>query len=322
MGAETELVPIVDPALPHEEAALLRAHPEVLTAAFDEPPPAKPLGGRTRGNAKDAFLSVAAAALLPAVAGYFAGGPAAIAVGTLLQIGLVAVWWTGGLGAGLLAMVVLQVVLFPVFFVTGFGESEQVRLARRHHRRYYVANDFDTEPLESMKRAQRAVNTVLASQVNGAGLLDDIANATTLPQQEWEVAKTLAEVSHVRWDVVEVGRGSAPTERVTEMLTAQHRALDLATEAVEARIAALVDYAERTRAADEAYREWEVVQELAELSVDSRELLARTVRDELAIAEIEGLSEQARLVQEALRRSVEQAREAGLAVPGLTAVAA
>ncbi|GAA2723112.1 hypothetical protein [Actinocorallia aurantiaca] len=48
-----------------------------------------------------------------------------------------------------------------------------------------------------------------------------------------------------------------------------------------------------------------------------QELLARTVRDELAVVEIEDLTEQARIIEHALRASVADARRAGLALlPG------
>ncbi len=45
-----------------------------------------------------------------------------------------------------------------------------------------------------------------------------------------------------------------------------------------------------------------------------QELLARTVRDELAVAEIGALTEQAAIIERALRAGVADARRAGLAL--------
>ena len=105
---------------------------------------------------------------------------------------------------------------------------------------------------------------------------------------------------------------------VIELLGPQKKALDLARASVTERIVALEKYAERTIAADEALKAWETVQRLASNSDAYSDLLARTVRDELAIAEIDGLTEQAGRVEEALRNSVAKARRAGLAlVPDL-----
>ncbi|MFJ2568196.1 hypothetical protein ACIO02_35635 [Streptomyces sp. NPDC087568] len=206
-----------------------------------------------------------------------------------------------------------------VIFVAGCGMDEVQRLARRHHGRYYVAEDFGSSRLRllvgcsprwQMKRVQDAVTTVLESEVNKAGLLDEVANAVTLPAQEWELAEALVELTRLARQVRSAARGTAASPRVLEVLEPQKRALRLSAEALERRIEALERYAEHTRAADRTYREWRAVQELEELGDDMRELLARTVRDELAVAEIDGLADRARIQE--LRRSLGEARQAGL----------
>ncbi len=60
---------------------------------------------------------------------------------------------------------------------------------------------------------------------------------------------------------------------------------------------ALERYAERTRAADTAYREWQAFEEIQEIRTDLRELLARTVQDDLAVAEIDELSSRTPLAE-------------------------
>jgi hypothetical protein len=250
--------------------------------------------------------------------------------GSVAQAGVLASLWWGGLSAFLLAGTGLQVVSWFVVFGVGCGMDEVQQLARRHHGHYYLADDFGTSTLRplvgcslrrQMTRAQVAVTTVLESEVNKAGLLDEVANAVTLPTQEWEIAQALAELTRLARQVRSVAGESTASPRVLEVLEPQKQALRLAAEALEQRVTALEGYAEHTRVADIAYRDWQAVQELEELGDDMRELLARTVRDELAVAEIEGLADRARLQE--LQRSLGEARQAGLvlAQPGDSASA-
>ena len=85
----------------------------------------------------------------------------------------------------------------------------------------------------------------------------------------------------------------------------------MSVRALDRRIAALERYAERTRAADAALMEWKTARDIAYLGDDSRALLARTVQDERAVAEIDELAQQARLVEETFHQSVEDALTAG-----------
>ncbi|MER6346019.1 hypothetical protein ACWC10_22920 [Streptomyces sp. NPDC001595] len=331
MAGDIALRPVVDPALEDEERGLLaRAEQGLLPASL--PLPAAPRwGGRTPG---DALLAVPAATLcgfLPVVGVplLLRNRPGAVA-GVLAQAGVLAALWWGGLSAFLLTGTGLQLLSWLVLFGAGCGMDEVQRLARRHHGHYYLPEDFGTSTLRplvgcslrrQMTRAQVAVSTVLESEVNKAGLLDEVANAVTLPAQEWEIAQALAELTRLASQVHAVAGESTTSARVLEVLEPQKQALRLSAGALMQRVTALEEYAEHTRAADAAYRDWQAVQELEELSDDMRELLARTVRDELAVAEIEGLADRARL--EELQRSLGEARQAGLvlAQPGDSASA-
>jgi hypothetical protein len=324
MAARAALRPVVDPALGDEERDLLAGAAEGLVPAA-EPLPAQPRrGGRTRA---DAVLAVPAATLcgfLPVVAlPLLLGRRLGPAPGVLAQAGVVAALWWGGLTAFLLTGTGLQVVSYAVLYGAGCGMDEVQRLARRRHGRYYLAEDFGTATLRDlvghslrrqMERAQAAVTTVLESEVNRAGLLDDVANAVTLPAQEWEIAQALAELTRLARQVRSVAGDTAASPRVLEVLEPQKQALRLSAEALERRVVALERYAEHTRAADRAYREWRAVQELEELGDDMRELLVRTVRDDLAVAEIDGLADRARLQE--LQRVLGEARQAGLVLAG------
>ena len=60
-------------------------------------------------------------------------------------------------------------------------------------------------------------------------------------------------------------------------------------------------YAAEVREADAAYRDWQEVAVLAEVSRPHLDMLARTAADEHGIAEIDTLSRQARTVRQAFR---------------------
>ncbi|GGT68929.1 hypothetical protein GCM10010177_27900 [Actinomadura citrea] len=300
------LRPIVDPELPEADRDILVAHPHVLTPAGEKPPAPPPLGGRTWADAGLSFLAGTASGFLPALALPFLFGRVGAAVGIAVQGGLVATWWFGGLGFFLVAGTMLQIGFFVTLFVLCW-EGRAQRLGREHHTRYYVEDDFDDQMLPLVRRAQDAVAAVLGSAVDAAGLLDDIANTLELPRQEWDVARTCAEVTRIDRRIRSLRDGDAGLD---EMLEPQRRALARSIEGVRRRVAALEGYAERTAAADAAYREWQVMEELEDLRADVQELLARTVQDELAVAEIGHLAEKTPLTE--LRRTVEEARQAGL----------
>lgn len=304
------LRPIVDPELPEADRETLVAHPEVLTPLSEKPPDRPPLGGRTWADAGLSFLAGTACGFLPAVALPFlfgqAGAAIRIAVGIAVQGGLVASWWFGGLGLFLVAGTVLQIGFLVTIFVR-CGEGRPRRLGREHHTRYYTEADFNARTLSLVRRAQAAVAAVLGSEVDAAGLLDDIANTLELPRQEWAIATTCAEVTRINRQIRSLRKSDAELD---EMLEPQQRALTLSVEGVRRRVDALEGYAERTAAADAAYRKWQVMEELDDLRADVQELLARTARDELAVAEIGHLAEKTPLTE--LRRTVEEARQAGL----------
>ncbi len=213
----------------------------------------------------------------------------------------------------------LEVLSWVLVFVLGCGESRRTRLGRRLHGRYYLAADFGGASLRDflgisavgeMAKAQTAVRTVLGSEVNADGLLDDIANGVTLPQQEWEIAQSLAELTRIGRRLSEVTGDRPDSARVREAIEPQQRALRTSAASVAERVEALERYADRVLAADERYGEWQAIREVEALSADTHEVLARTVRDDLAVAEIDGLADRAEL--HPFQRILAEAREAGL----------
>ncbi|MEV6105436.1 hypothetical protein AB0M28_12090 [Streptomyces sp. NPDC051940] len=321
MAQDVALRPVVDPALDEAERELLGRSGDGLFPATRPLPPEPRLGGRTGPDALVSLTVSAVCAFLPvAVLPSLLGLGAGLAAGLVAQAGLVAVWYAYGFGAFMVTAAGAHVLAWLLIFVFRCGTDERQRLARLRHGRYYLADDFGDDtlrgllghvPLRRMERAQAAVTTVLESQVDRAGLLDDIANDVTLPAQQWEIAQRLVELTELA-QKVQRAAGDASGSRVEEVLRAQRQALRLSASTLEQRVEALERYAENTRAADAAYREWEAVRELEELGEDMQDLLARTVRDELAVAEIDGLADRSRLQE--LQRMLGEAREAGLLV--------
>jgi len=213
-----------------------------------------------------------------------------------------------------MAFAVLLLLVEPVVFLVLLhrcGEGPVGRLSRKYYGRYVRPDDLDAHCEARLKRARAAVRTVTRSRVNREGLLDDVRNAVTLPHHLWEIARTLQEVSSLSSHHRDADLSDP---RVRQLLAPQLQVLDLATRSALTRIEALERYAAQVAEADRALAQWEVVQRVAAHSDAYQELLARTVRDELAVAEISGLTEQAAAIERSLRVSVAEARRAGLAL--------
>jgi hypothetical protein len=304
---------VFDPLIPSEDRKFLAAHEELLHPAGGVLP-RQLLGGRNGYDVLFALWNMPLWGLLPGITALFYRSVPLLAAGLAAQAGLIAAFVIEP-EIGVLIVAVAQPIIFLVLLGL-CGEGRAGRLARELHGRYVRREDLDASSAVLVNRVQQARAVVLESKVNQQGLLDDVRNAITLPEQEWDIAQTLAELSRLRSSHQDAYTSKDP--QVIELLGPQKKALDLAQASVTERIVALEKYAERTIAADEALKAWETVQRLASNSDAYTDLLARTVRDELAIAEIDGLAEQARGVEEALRNSVAKARRAGLAlVPDL-----
>ncbi|MEO3782262.1 hypothetical protein ABGB12_02955 [Actinocorallia sp. B10E7] len=299
---------VVDPQLPLQEQRILKSAPEALYGPVEKVPEPR-FGGRTGRDAVFALWQAPVWTFLPGLMGTF-HGPKVRAAGLAAQAVLIgALFWQAQLVFTALVFAVLPAAWLVLLALC--GEDAAARLARHRHGHYVQYGDLAQKYRSLLYRAVKAVETVLDSEVNAQGLLDDVRNTVTLPAQQWEIAQTLMELDRLT-DEHEGARTDDP--RVAELLAPQKEVLRLATASVTERIAALERYAAQTRAADDALEQWRTIQRLASNGDAYQELLARTVRDELAVAELGGLTEQARIVEEALRASVAKARRAGLSL--------
>lgn len=297
---------VLDPGLPDRHRKLMATRPELLPPAPQRPP----LGGRTSGDVLTGLLLSALWGFLPLVVGLVHRDRRVRLAGPLLQAASLTLWLRYGFTAFFLAGLAAQAAALLLLLALA-GESPVAAYGRRHHGRYVTAAML--EPLDAalLERTVTATATVLRSRVDRDGLLDGIANRVILPRQEWEIAETLAELTRLRREQAEARSGPV-TGRISEMLRSQEEALKVATRALARRISALEAYARRTEEAEQVYAEWRTLQDLADDSDAYRELLSRTVRDDLAAGEVGELAERASNLEASLRESVEQARLAGL----------
>lgn len=230
---------------------------------------------------------------------------------TVLALGLVGSPLLGSLwliGLGMLA------VLVALGTPSVSLDLRRARELERRRDRYLTPEDLDDEGRAMLGRVQAAIDAVRDSAVNREGLLDAVDNAVTLPRQEWEIAQVLARQSKLRADHA-VMSGDAALPEVEAALRPLRDKLDISVEAVTRRVEALERYAERAKAADEVLRAQRHLEAIAEKAHEYDELLADTVRDDLALPAIERLTEQGDELLRTLRARLAQAAEAGSELP-------
>lgn len=151
---------------------------------------------------------------------------------------------------------------------------------------------LDATCLALLRRGQRAISTILDSQVRAAGLLGNPVDDTMLRQHEWEIASQLREITTLRALLTQNTPGAPAGPMTTDVLNGQQRALELAHEATTARILALEKYASHVTAADDADRDWQQATCLSKLNDKYLDLVARTASDDYATDQIAGLTEE------------------------------
>ncbi|MCG5121561.1 hypothetical protein ACRWOO_11490 [Streptomyces sp. NEAU-PBA10] len=203
-----------------------------------------------------------------------------------LLTGLSGVWWLGGVeqelstsdlpyAASTVGWLSFALLLGWSLFTgyVAFSVSVVPKSPRKGRRvgalrdRYVRPTDLTEDALVLLTRTQRAVHTVLGSSAHRLDLIDRQRNLLVLPQQEWEIAKTLLEYSRL----TAKARWAKGEERAT----------------AERTLKAVLDSAQRRIGALEAYAAQVTRDEERAAHLD---LLAQTVRDDLAVAELDALT--------------------------------
>jgi hypothetical protein len=322
--------PAVDPAIPGRDRALLTAPGIFLTPASRDRP------GRTRdylpADPGKRGTTIDGAVLGMTAAGFIAvGGATPYAIGVLIFQGPAG--WQAASGHWALLIAEIIAVVTAVVFGTRIvrfgqltGSTAADVAARAYHGRYLTGADFDARSRVLLRRAQDAVDAVTSAEVYQAGLLDDPA----LAEQEWDIAVALREHARLRVARAELVRADAETPEpgtpepgtavagtaVAAVLASQAEAARAADASIADRVAALERYADEVRSADAAYQDWQQAAALAKLNDRHLDMLARTAADELGIAEIEAMSQQARAVRLALRELCERPGNSPGDLPG------
>ncbi|MFJ3182404.1 hypothetical protein ACIPJN_29010 [Streptomyces sp. NPDC086796] len=191
------------------------------------------------------------------------------------------------------------------------------RLRRIQEVRELYVLDADLVPAagQLLARAGHAVAAVRRSKVHRDDYLDRQRNDVVLPEKEWEIAEMLRAYSRVERSTPTKATG----DEARPVLDAHQAVLQTALGGIERRVTALETYAEQTAEADRRYAELLQIQQISAAGAELLELLARSVRDDLAVAEIDGLTNQATTVADAFKAALAEARESARALAAPTA---
>ncbi|MGW2686430.1 hypothetical protein ACWC6I_25150 [Streptomyces sp. NPDC001414] len=209
-------------------------------------------------------------------------------------------------GAGVAWLVLLS--LIPV--VGRVRVRNRLRGIQQVREQYVLDVDLVPAAGQLLARAGRAVAAVRRSKVHRDDYLDRQRNDVVLPEKVWEIAEMLRTYSRVEHSTPTWAKG----QEARPVLDAHRAVLQTTLDGIERRVTALETYAEQTAEADQRYAEFLQIQQISAASSDLLELLARSVRDDLAVAEIDGLTEQATTVGEAFKSALAEARESAHAL--------
>jgi hypothetical protein len=294
--------PVVDPAVPRADRGLLTDPGTLLTPACHRRParrrdylPRDP--GRRLATVDGAAIGLTGAMMIAVF------GTVPLAVG-VLALQETTPWESASSHYALLIAEIIAIITTVVFgfrvarFGQPTGKVAAEVAARTHHGHYLTDEDFDAPSRVLLRRAQDAIDAVTSSAVCRDGLLDQAAVSVALAGQEWDVAVALREQARLRTrraDLRMTGAGPA----TAALLGRQAEAAHLAESSIAARVEALERYARVVGAADDAYRDWQQADMLAELHGQHLDALARSAAHEHGIADIEAMAQQARAVHDA-----------------------
>ncbi|MGD1220502.1 hypothetical protein AB9Q10_18970 [Streptomyces krungchingensis] len=189
------------------------------------------------------------------------------------------------------------------------GQLRRLAVVQKH---LVHPKDLAADAQVLLARAQLAMTAVLDSKVHREKWLDAQRNEAAFPRQEWAIAQDLRNYSRVaRKDQ----RTPQETDNATvaELLASRRRVLATSLHGIERRVAALEAYASLVAEADARYAEVREIERLDGGSDELLDLLARTAADDLAVAEIDALADEAAVVAATFTKTLESAKQAAAA---------
>ena len=185
---------------------------------------------------------------------------------------------------------------------------EMTSAGLKHYRDRYIAPaDLDATSQRLMLRTQRAIDTVLGSEVYATGLLAGAAGESELRRHEWDIVTQLRDITKLRAEHLSATRTRVPGPMTSAVLAKQRLALTKAQEATTKRVTALERYAAHVKAADDAQQDWRDALRAADRNPRYLDLIARTAADQHAVAELTILTDQAAAAEQALHDSIHEA---------------
>jgi hypothetical protein len=198
-------------------------------------------------------------------------------------------------------------------------ERQRREAEERRRRLQLVRKSLDRECSDLLRRAEAAEKSIQAFYARAENLLDAPVDAELLRDNVEEVLTVGAKVSNLRAQQKAIAEKSSPTpgSMTAAVLEPQVKALAMVLESITSRVENLEHYASSVKAVDTTYRDWIGAQEAERLNDPVRDVLAETLRDELAAEELRGLTDRANIAKEAFLRSIYEANLAGetLALP-------
>lgn len=269
---------VIDPSLPPETAAELLSSPHILRQTRS--------GKRVSTTSHPALLFLVPASLV------------------CLSVLTDRPWvFVAGIGAGV-------IVLFRWIATDNTYRStrRRLQLAQTHADRYVLPEDLDHPCQMLLRRAQNAVAAILGSHVHRAGLIDSIDNQVSLPEEIWQIAHRLRRLSAMHAEHRRIVPRDLPPG-MEEAFKPYTTALDAAWTSLTRRVRHLEKYAKQVIKADTVYHTHARLEAMAARTPDYQQLIADTVRDDLARRHIKELSEQAAHVRRQFEESIGQARQ-------------
>ncbi|MGN9841745.1 hypothetical protein ACTMTI_26825 [Nonomuraea sp. H19] len=268
---------VIDPSLPPEISVELRSSPHLLRMARS-------------GTRMDTTYNPALLFVLP---------------GFLLLIYLltdVAGVFVAGIGISLIVL-----IRWMALDSSHRTTKRRLRLAQTHADRYILAEDLDYPCQMLLRRAQNAVQAILNSRVHRAGLIDTIDNQVTLPEEIWQIAQRLRKLSAMHAEHSKLIPRELPPG-MEDAFKPYTSALDAAWSSLSQRVRHLEGYAKQVLKADKVYHTHKRLEALAARTPEYQQLIAETVRDELAHRHIRELADQAAHARKLFEESIHQAR--------------
>lgn len=227
--------------------------------------------------------------------------------GFLVMILLVAGWtefFVAGVGIGLIVL-----IRWMALDSSYRSTKRRLRLAQAHADRYILPEDLDRPCQMLLRRAQNAVEAILHSKVHRSGLIDSIENQVSLPEEVWQIGERLRRLSAMHAEHGKLIPRELPPG-MEDAFKPYTSALDAAWTSLSQRVRHLEKYAKQVLKADKVYHAHMRLEALAARTPDYQQLIAETVRDELAHARIRELADQAAHVRKLFEESILQARQA------------